>query len=329
MQPAISIIVCHRDAALLSDFRTNVDQSIGVPYELVVIDNTENRYSIFGAYNEGVKRSNGYILCFAHEDIAFHTQGWGHRVLEHFREEKIGMIGVVGGDGFPKSPSWWWNTQFGNNHFAYLIQHWRTKKPKQTYNQPVEGEPHKTVMFNNPQNALRSRVVCLDGLWFCIRKQLFESQVRFDDDYYRGFHCYDTDISLQVGRLKEVYVVYDILIEHFSDANANKEFFDSCFLHFMKWKDKLPVSLKLGNDPKLLKAYSYKAMLDYFYALRSCKLYQDSEIKQRIRKVLFQTKPSPAILEFQILFWWGLLGYELARYPNFLIRKTLNPWLIR
>ena len=70
----ISIIICSRTASISDELNQNIDQTIGIPYELVVIDNSENLYSIFSAYNEGVKRSKYEMLCFMHDDIIFKTK---------------------------------------------------------------------------------------------------------------------------------------------------------------------------------------------------------------------------------------------------------------
>ncbi len=325
MSTLLSIIVCHRDQRLLDAFKQNVEQTIGVEHEWVVIDNSENRYSIFEAYNLGVKQSKGDILCFSHEDIAFHSQDWGQSVFAHFEDPETGMIGVAGGNGFPKAPSWWWNTHFGNDHLVNLLQVWSTKEAKQAYNRPVEGEPNKTIMFNNPGGANRARAACVDGLWFCVRKSLFAEQgIRFDSDYFKGFHCYDSDCSLQVNQHSNVFVVFDILIEHFSDANANREFYESTFQLFLKWKDRLPISYKLGDDADALSQYSYKGLLEYFYVIRSSGLYTESEIRDKIQSALRASEADPLVVEYQILFWWKLLGYDLARFPNFVARKVLG-----
>jgi len=50
----ISIIICSRTASISDELTQNINQTIGIPYELVIIDNSDNLYSIFSAYNEGV-----------------------------------------------------------------------------------------------------------------------------------------------------------------------------------------------------------------------------------------------------------------------------------
>ena len=83
----ISLIVCSRSIDISDELKQNIQSTIGAEYELVAIDNSQNEYSIFSAYNEGVRRSKYPYLCFMHDDIIYHTQGWGLKVIEHFVHE--------------------------------------------------------------------------------------------------------------------------------------------------------------------------------------------------------------------------------------------------
>ena len=65
----ISLIICSRTADISDELKQNIATTIGCEYELCVIDNSRNEYSIFTAYNEGVRRAKGDILCFMHDDI--------------------------------------------------------------------------------------------------------------------------------------------------------------------------------------------------------------------------------------------------------------------
>jgi GT2 family glycosyltransferase len=226
IRPEISIIVCHRYENELKAMAESLDRTIGVPFEWIVIDNSSGDYSIFEAYQEGVEQSSAPILCFAHEDIRFHTDNWGNMVEAHFEDPKVGMIGVAGGNCYPDAPSPWWTNAKYNDHLINLIQHWKDKQPKQDYYTFLNEERTFSKAYNNPEGKVSSAAVTIDGLWFCIRRSLFD-QISFDTITYDGFHCYDTDISLQVFQKAEVRVVFDILIEHLSDANPNKEFYES------------------------------------------------------------------------------------------------------
>jgi hypothetical protein len=50
----ISIVICARANDINEALKENIQNTIGVPYELIVIDNGKNEYSIFSAYNKGV-----------------------------------------------------------------------------------------------------------------------------------------------------------------------------------------------------------------------------------------------------------------------------------
>ncbi|MEG2865326.1 MAG: glycosyltransferase, partial [Mucinivorans sp.] len=78
----ISIIVCSVSPDKLSKLKANVEATIGVEYEFVVVDNREGKYSICQAYNIGAQRAKYPYLCFAHEDISFVVKyHWGELMM--------------------------------------------------------------------------------------------------------------------------------------------------------------------------------------------------------------------------------------------------------
>ena len=106
----ISIIICSRTVKLPQSLIDNIESTIGCAYEWVVIDNSENRYSIFEAYNLGVKKSKGDYWCFVHDDVLFHSQNWGKTIEEIFNSNnKIGLLGIAGAKVKTKMPSAWWD----------------------------------------------------------------------------------------------------------------------------------------------------------------------------------------------------------------------------
>lgn len=323
MSPEISVIVCHRNPEQLGLFKESLNKTIGVEFELVVIDNTENDYSIFQAYNLGVERSKGKILCFSHEDVAFHTQHWGQLVLRHFMDAKIGMIGVAGGNCMPGCPSPWWTNATYNDHLVNLIQHWTTKSPRQPYYTFLNEEKTLSRAYSNPNNATSEKAVAIDGLWFCIPRSLFD-HISFDEITYHGFHCYDSDISLQVFQTQEVRVVYDILIEHFSDANPNKDFLDSCIGQYEKWKHKLPAFAKEPFTGEQLARYEFGSLLEFAYFMKAKGFYTDKEIRRVLRSALRTKVFNFKVKDAYLLVFWSVLGYKLARFPYFFVRKILK-----
>src|SRR5689334_15986246 len=92
----ISIIVCSRSLQLFNKLSINVETTIGVPYEIIKIDNSNKSYSLCKAYNIGAKQSKYSYLCFVHEDVLFRTINWGMRLIEHLSQTNAGLIGVAG-----------------------------------------------------------------------------------------------------------------------------------------------------------------------------------------------------------------------------------------
>ncbi len=225
----ISIIICSRNPDISDKLKQNIAKTIGVEYELIVIDNSKNKYTIFSAYNEGVRRAQYPYLCFMHDDILYHTDNWGIKIIEHFKDEKIGLIGVIGGHYMPKCPASWWSTEYRSGQIlqgnSSLIE----------YNAKFANHSR----YNNRINSIS--VAAVDGLWFCIPNELFKN-ISFDEHTYTGFHCYDADICLQViNQAKEVVVVYDILIEHFSAGFESYDFLEERIKWFNKWEKYLPI----------------------------------------------------------------------------------------
>ena len=93
----ISIIVCSKFPTLSKELLDNISQTVGTDYEIVSIDNSQAKYSIFEAYNEGVARSKGEYLCFMHEDVVLRSSNWGNTVERVLSHKDVGAIGVAGG----------------------------------------------------------------------------------------------------------------------------------------------------------------------------------------------------------------------------------------
>lgn len=230
----ISIIICSRKADIPQELKDNIAATIGCEYELCVIDNSRNEYNIFTAYNEGVRRSKGEILCFMHEDIVFHSDKWGSLVEEIYKCEKtLGVIGVTGGQFFPKTPTSYWE---GGTGIGQIIQGSIVDGKYKTW------KNGKAVDAGDAKYAIVD-AVAVDGLWMCAPKRLFdEGIIRWDSDNFDSFHCYDMDICLQTIRSGyRVAVVGGIMIEHQSFGNTDMNYCIQSQKLFDKWKDVLPL----------------------------------------------------------------------------------------
>ena len=221
----LTIIVCSRNSKLDESFSNNIDKTVGVIYELICIDNSKNSYSIASAYEEGIQKSKFPYLIFVHEDVFFHTQDWGKKVIEHLQDPKTGILGLAGGDLATVVPAGWWSL----NPIENIIQSDQTKRNPTQYN----------CSFPDNNHALRS-VVLLDGVLLCMRRNLF-NHIKFDESL-SGFHSYDYDISIQsiVAGFYN-YVIFDITVEHFSKGNMNRTYYSNLIKVFKKWEYQLPL----------------------------------------------------------------------------------------
>lgn len=224
----ISIIICARKPQIAPELDENIRSTIGVDHEVIWIDNSENRYSIFTAYNEGVSRSRYPFLVFMHDDVLYHTHNWGELLIRHFEDEGVGAIGVAGTPYMSYTPGGWWSTGVG---YLHLLQSERKG-----------DEPFLQNFFPSGINTVEA--VALDGVWFCIRKKLFET-IRFDSEHFNSFHFYDVDTTLQVFRAGyKLLCVKDILIHHLSMGQLDSKWLDNAMIFHQKWKEQLPISVR-------------------------------------------------------------------------------------
>ena len=226
----LSIIVCSRECDISDNLRKSISQTIGCEHELVIIDNSKGTYSIFSAYNEGVKRAKGDIFCFCHEDILFHSTDWGSLVQNVFSDDSIGVVGVIGTHFLPNAPMYWWSSPF--------ISQYSINNDKGD----VQLNDNREYFHGNLAD-----VVAVDGVCFFIPRPLFDT-IRFDDRAFNGFHVYDMDICMQVQGLGKRVCVTDVLtIEHFwsEDSLKNEEYMDmldnNLNVFHEKWKHQLPM----------------------------------------------------------------------------------------
>jgi len=314
----ISIIICNRNKFYLEQIQKNIYETIGVEFELIIIDNQKNDYNIFQAYNIGVEKSKGEILCFAHEDIIFHTMNWGEKVVKHFTDEKTGMIGISGGNAFPNCPAPWWNSTLLNDHLGHIIQHWKEGfGPKNDpFKKPIEGLKNVTYDYHNPFSEVRTKAVILDGVWMCAPKHVFE-KCKFDEETFKDFHCYDTDICFQIGQFYSIYVVFDILIEHFSMGKISKSWAQAAEILVDKWIPDLPKFEKVINK-NVINQYNSTCLLTYCYWIQEMGI-NDKKIREIIIKYLKPYSLFSKSSETRLLWIWSKFGNKIARIQNKII----------
>lgn len=226
----ISIIICSRSSDVSLELKHNIAATIGCGYEVIVIDNSRSEFDIYRAYNLGVSRAKGDFLCFMHDDIRFHTSGWGMNVQHILSDKSIGLLGVFGSHFMSSAPLYWWHMPF-ISQFSI-----NTDDGIQEYHEHLDY-----------YHGSMAEVAVVDGVCMFLRSDLFQ-ELRFDEERYSGFHAYDMDLSMQVQRIGlKVCVTKDVLLEHFWSENSMKNeqyaamLDNNMNIFASKWADDLPL----------------------------------------------------------------------------------------
>lgn len=264
----VSIIICSRDKNSLQAVSENVRQTIGVAHEIIAIDNSDGKYGICQAYNLGARQSQYGILCFMHEDLLFHTLGWGQRVASLLADATIGVLGVAGGRYQPKVPAGYWGT--GPDYLCMNVLH------------SPPGGP-SVLDLRNPVGEPLVEAVVLDGLWLCSRREVWE-QHPFDEQTFPKFHFYDMDYCTAIFKHLRVCVVYDILIEHFSKGTLNSQWALAALDYQRKWAADLPLSIVLPSEV-VRPLLDRQAAIDFINLLLELRL-PTAIIRQQLGKLL-------------------------------------------
>ncbi|GAB3317723.1 glycosyltransferase [Hymenobacter humi] len=221
----ISIIICSRNKDALPFVSQSVASTIGVPYEIIAIDNSDGQYSICEAYNRGAAQTQYDLLCFMHEDIRFHTQGWGRKVIDALADPTIGVLGVTGGQYQLASPAAWWGCGLALCRENVLN---------------VFEDGHTEMELRNPEGAALTDVAVVDGMWLCSRKAVWE-QHPFDANTFTDFHFYDVDYCTEVfGAGLRVCVTFEVLLEHHSRGSVNNAWVHNALKYQRKRRGQLP-----------------------------------------------------------------------------------------
>ncbi|MDY3534153.1 glycosyltransferase [Riemerella anatipestifer] len=205
----ISIIISSYQNSYYEKLKKNIEKTCGVEYEIIKINNTD-KTPITEVYNLGGKRAKYPYFLFIHEDILFHTEDWGIKLLNHLNQKDTGIIGVAGSSYIVNVPSSWFLTDCDFVHTSF-IQNTRT------------GD--RSVKRNLNIQSNRTEVFKLDGMFLGMRREVF-NKFQFNEKI-KGFHGYDTDISLRIANRYRNFVVADIIVEHFSGGKLTHEWIDT------------------------------------------------------------------------------------------------------
>jgi len=237
----ISIVICSANANDLRLVSRNIEQTIGVPFEIISFDNSDGKKGICELYNIGRNNAKYDIICFMHEDIRIDTSDWGKLVLDKFAgKAEIGVVGVAGGGYKSLTPSGWYCLEYKSvdRYFQNLLQGFKL------------DDKDEILAYHNPHDQKISEVICVDGLWFCARKEILDEKP-FDEDLLKGFHGYDIDFCLNIYGKHKIVVVYDVLMKHASEGNFNSSWLNEILKVHRKWTKSLPLTISDISDMEL------------------------------------------------------------------------------
>jgi GT2 family glycosyltransferase len=244
MQPSVSIIVCSRNPKEALSVKRNLLGTAKYPksLEIIVLDNREKNEGLCTVYNQGVAKANGRVLVFMHEDVWMMEKEWDAVLLKKFREmPEMQILGVAGSALLVDYPYALWavaNIPYTFGKVVHLLE---------------KDELFFLSLFNDRDGDQEAVVV--DGLWFAVRKTLFE-KCRFDEQIFTKFHFYDLDICMQALEHGKVFVTTDIRVLHKSEGTFKDEWKEWSRIFIEKWKHKLPAKTESEPPPSngLLKA---------------------------------------------------------------------------
>ena len=224
----ISIIIASTSKSLLNDISENINETVGVAFEIISFNNAQGEKGLCELYNTGARMAKYDVLCYMHEDINIRTKDWGRIVTDAFKDNSnLGLVGIAGSVYKAISPSGW-HSNSENTERTNIIQTFKFSNKREMHH------------IRNPLNEKFSKVSCIDGVWFSTLKKIVLENP-FDEETFKGFHAYDIDFSLQVGRKYDVNVRFDILLQHFSEGNFDKNWMLEVIKLHHKWNKILPI----------------------------------------------------------------------------------------
>lgn len=248
----ISIIICSINSENAIRVRKNIELTIGVPYQIILIDNSVNNRPLCEVYNRAIPEAEYDIVCLLHEDLLVKTIGWGKVIQKCFLNPEIGLLGVAGAYYYSMPPISWYGTEEKEENVLMNAR-------------PGIDPPELLHHTRFPENKL-TEVIVADGVFMVLRKKIFDT-ISFDEQLLKHFHGYDMDLSLQVLQTHKIFVTKEIFIEHFSKGTHDKNWFEALRKVADKWEKKLPVYLPFYSKQDIKKLNSV-ALLE-FYLLAS------------------------------------------------------------
>ena len=128
--------------------------------------------SIASAYNEAMNKSDAKYKVYLHQDTFIINKKFIYLILDLFKNDKIGMIGVAGGRGINNTGIW--------SKFSEVIM--------RVYDTGDPGYIH--LLSNGNIDGKYEKVDIIDGLIM-----ITQYDIKWREDIFKGWHFYDASQS--------------------------------------------------------------------------------------------------------------------------------------
>lgn len=237
----ISVLICSANEQLLNQAKKNIYDTIGSTTEILFYNNKENKKGICEVYNILAEKAKYPFLCFVHEDVLFTTKEWGKKLISIFNDKpEFGVVGIAGSKYKSAACSGWFTgiKDLDCANYTHRYTH-------------VDER-----VYLNPTNSRLEEVVCLDGVFICCRKTIWQ-QVKFDEKNLQGFHFYDISFTLEAARICSLAVTYEIDLLHITKGGDFGNNWINTAIHYHSLvRDKLPFtklpSISVDTERKII-----------------------------------------------------------------------------
>lgn len=199
----MSLTVVISTKSIDSSFEEHVKKTSGIKDLEVIFYENPNGISLTEIYNKGLSESNNDIVVFCHDDILFHKNKWGVKLLNDFRNSDYGILGVAGSTYMAPNGRWWED----QTKMVGIVKH------------SSEGKTWTSKYSSKFEVPIETCVV--DGVFFACDKRKIKNTF---DENFKGFHFYDIDFSFgnHINGVK-VGVTFSVDITHKSIGMTNEE----------------------------------------------------------------------------------------------------------
>lgn len=305
----ISVIIASVNEAYRNAIERNIKATIGVPYELLIVPNHTNPTGLSKLYNRMAAEAAYDYLVFAHEDLEFHTQGWGEKLLRHLQEPGTGAVGLAGPLYYPSLP-----VPILSDDKARVLYMLQSSGPE---------DKEASLHCDNPRGVDVQQVAAIDGCFIAVSKKLWQ-QYPFNEELLHGFHFYDLDFTLRLslnGLKNKVF--FDILIAHFSRGRYltyNRGWFREGELFWQHWKGLLPYYVETPARRQVKKDY-WKCLFHYCWNVQQAGMGK-KYLLQQFRKFAFRRRYFSAGMVLLTIL--QPVYHRLhRRYPDLFTRKEI------